>query len=78
MSKKKSKSNRSSLSYIKSYHGLDKEEQREIRFKQKFGNIREEEIRTELEAIKFLKEELLIDELTLDLHNYHEGIGDNF
>ena len=77
MDKEKSKSNRS-LSYIKGCYGLDKEEQREIRFKEKFGNIREEELRTEWEAIKFLQEELLIDEPTLDLPNYHEGIGDNF
>ena len=60
MDKEKSKSNRSSLSYIKWCYGLDKEEQREIRFKEKFGNIREEEVRTECEAIRFLKEELLI------------------
>ena len=78
MDKEKSKSNRSSLSYIKWCYGLDKEEQREIRFKEKFGNIREEEVRTECEAIRFLKEELLIDELTDDPPNFHEGIGDNF
>jgi len=77
MDKEKSKSNRS-LSYIKGVHGLDKEEQREIKFKEKFGNIREEEIRTEWEAIKFLQEELLIDEPTFDPPNYNEGIGDNF
>ena len=77
MDKEKSKSNRS-LSYLRGYYGLRKEEQREIKFKEKFGNIREEEIRTEWEAIKFLQEELLIDEPTLDLPNYHEGIGDNF
>ena len=77
MDKEKSKSNRS-LSYLRGYYGLAKEEQREIKFKEKFGNIREEEIRTEWEAIKFLQEELLIDEPTLDLPNYNEGIGDNF
>ena len=77
MNKEKLKGNRS-LSYLRVFYCLDRDEQREIRFKEKFGNIRQEEVRTEWEAIKFLQEELLIDEPTFDLPNDYEGIGDNF
>ena len=76
MDKEKSKSNRSSQ-YLKAFYCLDRDEQREARFKKKFGNIREEEVRTEYEEIKFLQEELFIHEPTFDLPNAYD-VGNNF
>jgi len=60
----KKKSKKSRLAYLRGNHAIRLQLEKEKKFEEKFGNIKEEEAKLEGEEMKYLEEQLLIREPT--------------
>jgi len=68
----KKKSKKSRLAYIRWEYGMRLQEEKDKKFKDKFGDVKEQEKELELEELKYLEDELLIREPTNFLSRFGE------
>jgi len=68
----KKKSKKSRLAYIRWEHGMRIQEEKDKKFKDKYGDVKEQEKELEREELKYLEDELLICEPTNFLNRFGE------